>query len=469
MKMIRIALILLLCGAGCGPDKVEPSNMVLVVIDTLRADHCSCYGYFRNTTPHLDALAAEGILYENAWAQASWTCPSMVSMFTGQYVMANYLTVPQNAPVLAERLKEAGYNTAAIVANPLLYPDTGFERGFDHYEVADRVDKDTSLPAELFAEKATSLITHNLEEPFFIWLHLFDPHFPYKASADRLNTIKGITPGMTVKKYQQRQPSHATRRVEKSDCLKFEQRIARYDEEVAYADEALGKILAALESKGVSDRTLVAVTSDHGEGLYSHAFYPPGENEIKNDHFDKVGLYIYHGENVYEESIKIPLVIRGPGFPVKQRHNGLVENLDLFATFGAAAGFPLDPDSPSLDLARLGPEGKPAIFAMGQRDSSIRARSGLKLIQPTLAREGDERISKLLLISDPHPRLQPKLYDLTQDPEERKNLLPEQDETFQMLKKALSEWEQRYAFGLDDSSITPKDMMERLKGLGYVR
>src|SRR5690606_12312447 len=118
---------------SCG-TRPKP-NVVLVVIDTLRADHTTPFRYRRDTTPHLARLAERGTTFERAWAQAPWTLPSMTSMMTGRYVLANYASIPPGERTLAERMRDAGYSTAAVVANPLLFEGTGFERGFDAYQV----------------------------------------------------------------------------------------------------------------------------------------------------------------------------------------------------------------------------------------------------------------------------------------------------------------------------------------------
>lgn len=477
MRMIRIKtrrfLLLLMLAAlmpGCGDKEKEASkpNVLLVIIDTLRADHCSTYGYFRDTTPNLGRLAREGLLFQNAWSQAPWTTPSMVSMFTGRYVVANYNVMPPGTRILAERFKEGGYSTAALVANPILYSGTGFERGFDTYETGD-VTKiteelvDTALTADRFGARARELLTKELKEPFFCWLHLFDPHEPYRAPENFMEVANGFTPGASVEDYRARQPPYAKKPIERKDMRNLEMTIRRYDAEVAFADTALGDILDALDARGIDERTLVVVTSDHGEGLFAHACYPEDKSQ------GHISLFQRHRKHVYEEAVHVPLVIRGPNVPKNVRYQGLVENLDLYPTLLAASGLEEDSGSHGSNLFQQNRKGKDAVFAFGTGDHAVRVRTGEKLIHPVRKAAGDDRKTKRYLLTDDHPHRKPQMFTLSDDPGERNNLYDEDSNDYKVLRKALYNWQELHKNALSDTNPPTKEMLERLKMLGYLR
>lgn len=455
----RLAIVLLaLLLPGCGRDAPARPNVVLVVIDTLRADHCSAYGYFRETTPNLEALASRGLLLENAWSQAPWTCPSMVSLFTGSYVAVNYKTMPEGIQTLAERFKAAGYSTGALVANPVMYRGTGFERGFDLFESAEPRATETALsttnlPADRFTPKAVALLTGRLEEPYFVWLHLFDPHLPHHAPERFREAMTGKSPGLTPEYFHARQPPHSTKSISSGDVELIEEKLRAYDMEVAFADEALGAILAALDP-----RTVVAVTSDHGEGLFSHACYP----EMKQPSYGH-GLYVDHGLHVYEEALHVPLVLAGAGVPRGVRGAGLVENIDLHFTLLRLAG--IEPRSTGKDLLNL--EGKAAVFAFGALDYTVRTRDGRKYIHPTMVSRAVGGNMPVWNLADEHTR-DPMLFDLRDDPDELKNLGREDMESMNRFRKSLEHWREENIDALPDSAPMSGELEERLRKLGYL-
>lgn len=454
-----------LLAAGCGPE-TPPPDVVLVVIDTLRADHCSAYGYIRKTTPHLEALAAEGVLFEHAWSQAPWTLPSMVSLFTGRYVLANYKTLPGGTRILPERFRDGGYHTVGLAANPILLPDSGFGRGFEFFRVAETYRDDSTLLAEAFAKEAETLLKEKVREPFFAWFHLIDPHEPYRPRPRFKMQVRGERPGVTLEDYRARQPEYAKKTVDTEDLQQLEGQVLLYDGDVAAADEALGRIVEALRSRGVLDRTLLVVTSDHGQGLFDHGEYRKRSGFLHNVY----GLYTGHGEQVYEEALHVPLVIRGPGFRGGRRFSGLVENLDLYSTLLAAAGLPRDPGAAGRDLARLPADGKKAVFAFGKLNHAVRAKEGYKLIHPVRIAREETRTVKHYFLVDHHPLRVPELFDLSEDPGERRPLdRTAEGAVFGRLKKLLLRWQEANKDALGDAAPSSLEMERRLRALGYVR
>src|SRR5581483_7949470 len=261
-------------------------NVILITIDTLRADHLSCYGYSKIKTPTLDGLARDGILFEHAMAQVPLTFPSHAAILTGTYPFQNGVQDFTSPPLdprfrsIAQAFKQNGYVTGGVVSAFVLDRSWGLARGFDFY--------DDSFSPEDFQTKEPGLVdrkardsldrtirwltkdwqTKGSRRPFFLWLHLYDPHSPYEA------------PEPYFTQYRERP----------------------YDGEIAYADHELGRLIAWLKRNQLYERTLIAALSDHGESLGEH-----GEQE--------------HGFFLYNSSLRVPLIVKPPagrGFSPKR-------------------------------------------------------------------------------------------------------------------------------------------------------
>jgi arylsulfatase A-like enzyme len=328
----RLLAPLLAAALGCGADPPaapEPlPNLLVVTIDTLRADHLSSYGYARETSPNLDALAAAGVRFELSFAAASTTLPSHVSLFTGtdpiaHGVVKNGLRVAPDTTLLAERLRDAGAQTAAIVSSFVLDRRFGLDRGFDHYE-DDFTREGSSYQAETWRgfetkgafDRRANLTTDRairwLDEtrdparPFFLFVHYFDPHDPYDPPEpwkSRFAKPPGAAPSL-------------------ADALTKRDAIDAYDGEVAFADAEVGRLLAHLAKLGVERDTLVVVTSDHGEGLGQHGV-------------------LGHAVNIYEEAVRVPLLMRWPArLPAGKVVAEPVESVDVAPTLLDLMGVP---------------------------------------------------------------------------------------------------------------------------------
>ena len=283
----------LLALAGCQAEEpvAVPRSVLLVTVDTLRADALGCYGSERGATPILDRLAEESVVFDRAFTVAPITLPAHASLFTGLYpprhaVRDNGLwPLPKEARTLAEIASEAGYATGAFVGASVLDNVFGLGQGFDTYRNANVQQSSvvyTSRPADQVVDDALRwLDEQNDERPFFLWVHLYDPHAPYEPPA-----------------------KHAGRR----------EGAELYFGEVAFADEQIGRLLSRLERDGRRESTLVAVTSDHGEAFGEH------------DEFT-------HGPYCYDSTLHIPLLLRWPGGAgAGTRDTALVSLVDLFPT-----------------------------------------------------------------------------------------------------------------------------------------
>lgn len=306
------ALALTACGEAT-PSR--PPDVVLITLDTTRPDHLSCYGYGRPTSPTLDALAARGTRFTNAWAGSAETGPSLATTLTSRRppahgVRANAERLDPRVRTLAEAASERGYATGAFVSTVLLAAKhSGFERGFDVYDDtqtdpcfghdnAQRVAERTVDAARAWIDARTS--------PYFAWVHLYDPHGPYTPPerTARLDATRGAVPSTelahgVVPAYQ--------RVGETRDSADY---VDRYDHEIAYADAQIERLLAGLDPA----RTLVVVHADHGEAL--------GED----------GYWFRHGSLLHDSALRIPLLLAGPGVPRGRVDAARVRTLDIAPT-----------------------------------------------------------------------------------------------------------------------------------------
>ena len=351
-------------------------NVLLIVLDTQRADVLSSYGYHRVTTPHLDSLAAEGVLFERAFATSSWTLPTHVSLFTGllgfQHGVADGpRRLFRPGPVtLAEMLRGEGYATAGFVAN--IYwtgRHTGLARGFAHYEDYYGTPGDALYRATIIREFATvqqmlgaidvvgrKRASHVNREvlgwmgrvkgrPFFAFLNYFDVHAPYlppKPFAGRFGVLR---PEFQAKRLE---IGNQVKRPQAPEQIAY--KMDRYQEAMLYLDDHLGKLFAEMKRRGVLDNTIVIVTADHGE------------------HFGEHGI-IEHGASLYTQETRVPLIIRFPGrIPAGMRVAAPVSVANIPATVTALTGmrdtFP--GRSLLLPAEAPGPAAVPVVSEMGK-------------------------------------------------------------------------------------------------------
>ena len=296
--------VTLLLAMSCGGPPT--GSVILVVVDTLRADHLGLYGYDRPTSPNLDAWAKDGRVFDHAYAPSPWTLPSFASIYTGRWPLIHQggragvrapdgsptsLAPVERVPMVAEHLQAAGVLTMATVTNGFLDPAYGMARGFDVYDV----DTDYSLggyrPAADMVRRALELVDDADGQPFFLVVHLMDPHQNYDAPPPFRGTWTGdIASDLTlpIRNYNGRS------RLE--DLLPEDREfvIAAYDEEIAYVDAQLGVLRNGLADRGVLETSLVIFTADHGEELFEHGGYE-------------------HGHALWQELLHVPLVVWGPG------------------------------------------------------------------------------------------------------------------------------------------------------------
>ncbi|MEQ1894404.1 MAG: sulfatase, partial [Planctomycetota bacterium] len=329
--------------ARASASRTRP-NLVFVLLDTLRADRTSAYGYARPTTPHLAELAARGTLFAEAHASASWTWPSVASLFTGLtpeehgVVDAVRSFLPESLETLAEALQRAGFSTAGWSGSPLIVPSKQFDQGFEFFD-ASRAG--FLRRADLLVPPALEWLERVRDQRFFLYLHLMEPHAPYLPLEEPRRAFAPEVPDdfdaydMLAWQWDLRRAGFDGAGRARTDAVvpAEKQRWASdlYDAGVSSADHWVGVVLAKLAELELTEETIVVVTSDHGEELFEH------------------GLFT-HGHSLHRELVRVPLIVAGPGIPVGERVAGLRSTNALGATLLRRLG--LEPGSqwPAVDL-----------------------------------------------------------------------------------------------------------------------
>jgi arylsulfatase A-like enzyme len=305
-----------------GRPALDRPPIVLVSIDTLRADHLGVYGYRRATSPTLDQLAAGSLVFERAFAPAPWTLPSHASLFTGLYPEEHgagradpHDPLPAGIPTLAEILRGAGYRTLAFTAGGVMSRRSGLDRGFEVWREHTRASLRSTLPA-VFDELGTQP-----ERPFFLFLHTYDVHGPYEQPPGaRVFRADAGDPRIPLPEWERilRMAHHRYQRFERFRGL--DEVVAAYDSGIRFVDDALAELFARLREIGVWEDALVVVTSDHGESLYERA------------------LYVSHTYTLHDEVVRVPLLVRLPNARRVGRSAELVDLVDLLPLVLEEAG-----------------------------------------------------------------------------------------------------------------------------------
>jgi len=452
-----IAATLVALGLGCGRSAQPPPNVVIVVVDTLRADRLGAYGYGRGLTPFLDELAARGTRFARAYAASSWTNPSVASLFTSR-TPAQHLVTRQDSVLaddeatLAEALAPLGYASIGVVANFRLTRQLGFAQGFDAWQPA-RVEEfaggDKPRVPVVAQETFARLDRHwrawpwQREQPLLLYLHLMEPHGPYRPPEPfRARFADVVPPSVSADAANQKLLDLDWAGISPDEVVLLD---ALYDAEIAALDAELRTLFAALERRGVLPGALVVLTADHGEEFFEHG-----------------GLG--HGRTLYEESVRVPLLMAGPGVPAGRVVDDVVSLLDVAPTVldllhvPAVAAF----EGRSLVplLAGAAAESAPAVVElppMGARmDLRVHAEGEVDGTKKILVR----RESNVFVGVD-------EAYDLAADPGEKTPLpASEAAALTQALQARRAELAER-ARGSESRAELDDDTRDRLKALGY--
>jgi arylsulfatase A-like enzyme len=328
------------------PANADTPNVVLIVMDTQRRDRLGCYGNERGLTPQVDALAARGTLYEEAYATSSWTWPSTASLLTGLapeqhgIVDRSSYYVARGLTLLPEVLQRRGYTTAAFTGSPLIVSDKNWDQGFERF---DEGPPRTFRKSPDVVPAAIEWLRERSGERFFLYLHLVDPHDPHEPDPDaRARFVRSPKPADFTDDSFTRHVWALRHGKDRKDGAVDPTRVAPlehqrwiselYDASVWTGDLWVGRVLAALDEFGLTDSTVVAYTSDHGEELFDH------------------GL-LEHAHSLHGELVQVPLILAGPDIPAGVRSSVPVSNQDLAPTLARIAGARLDGAEPR-DLTR---------------------------------------------------------------------------------------------------------------------
>jgi arylsulfatase A-like enzyme len=465
--MRRLAVLAMFGLAGCGaaapPPATTPENLVILSIDTLRPDHLGVYGYRHPTSPTLDRLARRSVVFDQAVTVHVTTAPAHATMLTGRWpsdhgIVRNGLRLAEGVTTLAEVFAARGWATGAFVSGWTLERHTGLDRGFEIYDDAlDGPGAGAQRAGDLTTNRAIGWLDLQAtgDRPFFLFLHLFEPHWPYDPpAADALRFLPGQYELTTIGR-----PVHIERRlsVNRLDGLERREYVARYDGEIAVADRLLGRLLEALDRLGLVDRTAVVVLSDHGETLV--------EREWAMD----------HGGRPYDEQARVPLVLHVPGDgSAGRRVADQVSLLDVAPTVLDLLG--LDPPAglpgrsllplargeappsmiePAFVTAGCLPERVPHIDAPLLAGALVRAvrLPGLKLVEYPLGDGG----------------WYPELFDLGADPGETSNLAAARPDLVAGLRAELDRWQREGGAGPGPAGFELDPVVEEaLRELGYL-
>jgi len=433
MSPRRPLLALLVLAAACGPRTAPAArdgapNVLLITIDTLRADRLGLYGYPRPTSPELDRFAAGAVVFEEAQASAPWTLPSLASLLTGEdpatHACRSFGSVLDDSfETLPERLLAAGYDTACVTSHLFTTTRHGLQQGFVHTDDSfayPEVEPARNITSQVISDKAIRFLEQKRAaadgRPWLLWLHYFDPHEEYMPHEDlaALFTSEG-------------EPTPATVFGD------------RYDAEVRYTDHHVGRVLASLSEAGQADDTIVVVLSDHGEELYERGA-------------------LGHGHSMHRELLHVPFLLRAPGL-APRRIATVVRQTDVPATVLELAGLPAPASSGRSLVPLLRGETLPEAPALAELARGARPLDAL--------RSGTLK----LIVAPDSGELQ--LYDLARDPLETSNVAGERPADVARLRGELEQLKalgaQRGArFGSTASLAFTPGLEADLEALGYV-
>ena len=419
----RVLASVLALGLGsCMPqqDPPAPRHLVLITLDTVRADSLGAYGQAKPTTPRIDAMAEEGVLFLDVLSSSPSTLPSHATIFTGRYPFSHGVRsndgfrLPDENVTLAEILADRGWKTRAEVAAPVLGASKRLDQGFGEYStpeedvsvlarIASPHDHAHTRPAEEVTRRGLDFLRKNAETPFFLWLHYFDAHLPYDPPA------------------------------------RFSEGLGPYHAEIRRIDHHVGQVLDEIEALGLRDHTLVVLTADHGEGLLQH-----GEET--------------HSFYVYDSTMRVPLIFWGDGMPHGLRVRPMVRTVDIAPTILAFLGVPSPPGLEGVSLAPMlrEPGLDLGLVAYGESVESTRAfgSSVLRFV----------RVGPWKYIHKPEP----ELYRVDEDPGEVRNVVAERWRVARRLKKRLHELvEGAGPVGEAEVALDARQQ-EQLRALGYL-
>ena len=443
---------------GCAPRPELPDhNLILITVDTLRADHVSAYGHERPTTPAIDALAAAGVRFADTIAPRGQTWPALATILTGVHprthgVRDNGMELARSHVTLAELLQDVGYSTAAFLTNMTTAPHPGFDELALWEEVTANPLPQYERDREATAAAIRWLRDHS-DERFFLWLHLVGPHDPYTLVPDLPRRYATAYEGDLMATRSALVKIHRARR--QLDPKELAHLVSLYDEEVTTVDARVGELLAALDASGARDTTLTALVADHGDELYDH------------------DAYFLHSLSISRSVLRTPFVLRLPGvLPPGHVVSELVQHADIAPTLLSILGLPIPEEMEGLDIAALAraegphPHTTPAAFSeLGPKIHAIQTRRWKYVHNPERLTAPGAQGKNSGYLGFFHIAVD-ELYDLDADPGEKINVAEEHPKLVAALRERLQTF-----FEASDAppitGISPESRRE-LQALGYL-
>ncbi len=444
---LRLALAALAWALSTGCARDSRPNLIIVLVDTLRPDHLGYHGYGRDTSPRVDALATESVVFANHYSHASRTGPSVASIFTGLHPRSHGVvnplthfdakgTLSEAQTTLAEILSARGYDCHGIIANFNILPRFGFGQGFKTYELVQ-----PTTASEI--NRAAFATLKNRHEPFFLYLHYMEPHSPYAAPlAYRYRYVDRNYTGEIDGSHQQLDEIVAgTRQVDAEDVDHLQ---ALYDQEIRYFDDEFGRLLDFLDAEGLRANTLLLFVSDHGEEFLEHGS-------------------VLHGYTLYEEQLWVPCFIHDPRSGDSVRVEAVTRHVDLLPTLLALMEIP-PPD---------GLQGRslfPLMHARGDPPSEalpVFAQASLRAVKTIQMQSIMADGWKLIETEVPEPT--EELFHVAVDPGETQNLAGERPEVTERMRVAMQEFVEALPVGEGGMVELSETDKARLRSLGYLR
>lgn len=462
-----LPLVLLAVASGCEPENApDPTasadrpNIILLTIESLRADHVGCYGYQRDTTPSIDALASESTVYEQAYSTTSWTLTSHASMFTGLYPSAHRVILPQDRlsdaySTIAERLVGEGYHCAGVIGGPYLRSTFNLNQGFEYYDESvaaltnEQAHRDVTNPQMAEAMERFLRQERDPDRPFFLFAYYWDVHFDF-IPPPPYDTMF-VTPAAQPIESVQFGPLVALGRDISAAQLAY--LVAQYDGEIRCTDDYLGQLWALLRELNLWDNTAIILTADHGEQFFEHS-------------------YLGHKHDLYVESLHVPLIVKRPGQKEGSTDRRVVNLVDLYPTILDLAGSQGESLHGGWSLLGEGAgDDRPVFFELTTTWTVTDRQTGEK------RHDSDEWVAirlgshKLLHVLETNFW---QLYDVIADPGEKNPLGSAHHETAVRLRERLDGWREAMKALSSKWLQGPKARLSpeeerRLRSLGYLQ
>lgn len=477
--VIAVAILILISNGYYYYNKFfnvrEGTNVVFITVDTLRADHLGYNGYGRNTSPNVDVLARDGVVFSEAFAQWPQTTPSFASMLTSTYGPTNgvigdtgkNMKLDDYFVLLPEVLKDKGYNTMGIVTNLYLASQFGFGQGIEDYteawrkiKVDGKVDHE-HVDAEIVTKDAVNwLKTNHKKGKFFMWVHYLEPHADYAppepynqmyvgdALYDGTERINLIAPDPS---YPDIGGVRDRARLDNNDVLDYY--VAQYDGEVRYVDKNIGALLDEIKRLGLYDNTLIIFTSDHGESLGEHNYF------------------FWHGRLPYDDCLRVPFIIKFPSYAeIPSKHiSQTIGLIDLLPTTLDFLGLSIPKETEGKTLMPLirGEDGSATEYVYSEAGYEENYQRIIRRENWKLIFIPDNDIQKIM------NNVPFELYDVRKDPNELNNLINVETNIADALKEELFKWvdSTNIIDGVSSSKTVnvDKEMEEKLRSLGYIQ